>query len=129
VIVPAVLPTPRPQAPQWTPLLVHERFRQAVDTLRRLTNLTNRDVPHGYTSSWPEIVRSYEEGYGYDPPRLVHVAAGDKAIDALDEVIQWANEWLDPVERKLVWGRAWRVRWKRLEAELGDHGRQWPASG
>ena len=114
-----VEPTTRSQLPQWTPLLVHERFRQAVATLRRLPGLTNRDVPQSYTSSWPEVIRSYEEAYGYGPAAFGHAAAEPKDIDQLDETIGWANEWLDPVERQLVWGRAWRCRWKVLTAELG----------
>lgn len=121
VMLPAVEATTRVQAGQWTPMLVHKRFRQAADTLCRLPNLTNRDVPHGPASSWPEIILSYEEAYGYGPPGLAQAAAGAGAIDALDEVIGWANEWLEPVERKLVWYRAWcpPVRWKVLTAEIG----------
>lgn len=100
-------------------MLVHERFREAADTLRRMNDMTCRDVPMVPGSSWPDIIRSYAESYGRDAPQLPLVRPSPGEIDRLDEVVAWANDWLEDDERKLVWGRAWRVRWKSLAHKLG----------
>ena len=103
----------------WTSQAVKARFREAAQTLRRLHNLTNRDVPMVRDTYWPTIVRPYVEGYGWDAPRSSLGAPAPGAIDRLDEAIGWASDWLEDYERHLVWERAFSVRWKVLEAKLG----------
>jgi len=97
----------------WTANDVAERFREAVATLKKLPPVKVQ----GYFSVWPAIKLSPLEISQQDrkSPRLL---AEPDAITRLDEVLTWLP-WMTVAERRLVWQRAARVRWKVICAGLG----------
>ena len=98
---------------KWTPQMVADRLEDAVATLRRLPPVKVQ----GYFSIWPNI--KYTEMEVLRMEKLpIRLRALPDAIDRLEETMGWMA-WLDAEERKLVWKRAARVRWKTLCWELG----------
>jgi Domain of unknown function (DUF6362) len=91
----------------WTPLLVAERFAEAVEVLARLPEERAR----GFYDLWPRLI-----GTPYGHSRLA--APPPEAIDRMDEVLGWLC-WLDPEERRIVWLRAEGLPWKRITYRLG----------
>ena len=45
----------------WTPLLVEEQLAEAADVLKRLPE----EQVQGYFSTWPEVVRSVYDAFGW----------------------------------------------------------------
>ena len=89
-------------------------------TLRRLPPVKVQ----GYFNLWPMMKYTEMEILQMEkqPMRL---RALPPAIDRLEETFEWMP-WLDVEERKLVWKRAARVRWKTLCWELGcDRSTAW----
>ena len=94
-----------------------DRLEEAAYMLRRLPKVTVQ----GCKSNWPQTVNEFHECYGYNeatvhlgPPSARHIAEIDKAL-------LWFNL-LDPhldYTRRLVWLRANRIRWKRIEPRFG----------
>ena len=94
---------------------VEERIKEAVRTLRRLTD----EKARGYASFWPtlkrdplEILNMEKRPFRLGPPM-------PDEIDRMDEVLFVWLKWLEPEERRLVWMRAERVRWKIICSRLG----------
>ena len=106
---------------------IEDRLIEAARTMRRLA-LTPRDRPMDYVSAWPAVVQTVWEA-GLDPdgkpvkPRPVKIAPSPQHIDRMNEAIEWLFA-LPAEQRRLVWARAMRVRWKQLEFEFGQS-RQW----
>jgi hypothetical protein len=72
----------------------------------------------GYSSTWPEIVRTVMEQLQADrlPMRLGPPLPD--AISRMEETINWVF-WLEEDERRLVWLRAARVPWRPICWQLG----------
>lgn len=94
---------------------VEERIKEAVRTLRRLPD----EKARGYASFWPtlkrdplEILNMEKRPFRLGPPM-------PDEIDRMDEVLFVWLKWLEPEERRLVWMRAERVRWKIICSRLG----------
>lgn len=105
---------------KWTAKIVADRLEEAVSTLRRLPPVKVQ----GYFNLWPMMKYTEMEILQMEkqPMRL---RALPPAIDRLEETFEWMP-WLDVEERKLVWKRAARVRWKTLCWELGcDRSTAW----
>lgn len=100
---------------KWTVTDIAERFEEAASTLKRLP-------PHrvqGYFNTWPEIIRSAAELIQSErlPSRLGPPTP--EAISRMEETLNWIF-WLDDEdERRLVWLRAERVRWKQIQWRFG----------
>ncbi len=94
---------------------VEERIKEAVRTLRRLPE----EKAKGYASMWPAIKRDPLEILNMEklPFRLGPPMADE--IDRMDEVLFVWLKWLEPEERRLVWMKAERVRWKVICTVLG----------
>jgi hypothetical protein len=90
---------------------VKGRLAEAAQVLRGLS-LGNRDFPVRLAASWPDVVRQGIGAYGYvassrrPPPPA--------AISRADEAILWLI-WLDDEARRIVWARASKIPWRRLE--------------
>jgi hypothetical protein len=99
----------------WTSHDVAQRFREAISTLKKLPDVTVQ----GYFNTWPALKRTPDEILQQDkmPIRLLATA---EAITRLEELLTWLP-WLNVEERRLVWQRAARVRWKAICKELGCH--------
>lgn len=94
---------------------VERRITRAFKTLRALPDPDRR---FGSGSSWPEVLQSHEDAYGYTEvamPRFrpTHFDVGDM-LTALD----WVR-CLTKSDRKLVWWRSFDVSFKQIGLRLG----------
>jgi len=98
----------------WTVTDIADRFEEAAQTLKRLPPVRVQ----GYSSTWPEIVRTVMEQLQADrlPMRLGPPLPD--AISRMEETINWVF-WLEEDERRLVWLRAARVPWRPICWQLG----------
>lgn len=93
---------------------VEERLRSAARTLRRLPNVKVQ----GYFSTWPSIIREPLEILQMEPePMRITPSMAD--ITEMEEVLFVWLKWIEPEERRLVWLRAERVRWKLICGRFG----------
>jgi len=99
---------------RWTPLMVEARFEEAASTLRRLPDTR---VP-GYFNTWPPIVRSVYEAFGWERARMPKIAPTPEAIGRMEETFTWLA-WLDPDDARIVWMRAEGERWKPICWKVG----------
>lgn len=93
---------------------VEERLRSAARTLRRLPN----KKVQGYFSTWPTIIRDPLEILQMEPEKM-RVTPSNADITKMEEVLFVWLKWLEPEERRLVWLRAERVRWKLICGRFG----------
>ncbi|QQR69220.1 MAG: helix-turn-helix domain-containing protein [Alphaproteobacteria bacterium] len=105
---------------KWTPTLVADRMEEAVATLRRLPPVKVR----GYFSVWPTI--KFAELEVLQQEKLpIRLRAQPDAIDRLEETLTWMP-WLEVEERKLLWKRGAKMRWKAICWEFGcDRSTAW----
>ncbi len=105
----------KPSLKNYTLVEIADRFEEAAYTLRRLPSVKLR----GYFSTWPPIVSSVTETLQADPGpmRLGPPSAG--AISRMEETIQWIFLLDEEDERRLIWLRASKVRWKHICWRLG----------
>jgi hypothetical protein len=93
---------------------VEERLRSAARTLRRLPNVKVQ----GYFSTWPTIIREPLEILQMEPEPM-RITPSMTDITEMEEVLFVWLKWLEPEERRLVWLRAERVRWKLICGRFG----------
>ena len=93
---------------------VEERLRSAPRTLRRLPNVKIQ----GYFSTWPTIIREPLEILQMEPEPL-RITPSMADITEMEEVLFVWLKWIEPEERRLVWLRAERVRWKLICGRFG----------
>lgn len=96
---------------------VFEQIQRAVRTLRKLPPAFVRSS----SCSWPEIVRSFHEAYGYNdptPPRLVPTA---RQITEMDQVIGWIAFLANYGEEypRIIWARAEKASWRKIATLVG----------
>jgi hypothetical protein len=93
---------------------VEDRIHDAARTLRRLPE----ERVQGYFSTWPTIKREEMEILQMEKePMRIRPSMDD--ITEMEEVLFVWLRWLEVDERKLVWQRAERVRWKLICAQFG----------
>jgi hypothetical protein len=97
-----------------TPTEIEARFEEAASVLRRLPD----PRPMGYFSTWPQVVRSAAEAYGWEPARTMRVPPTPQAISRMEECFSWLL-WLDPDDARIVWLRAEGLRWKPICYRMG----------
>ena len=105
---------------KWTATDIANQFEEAMYTLRKLPPVRVR----GYFSVWPEAACLPQELLMQEvqPMRLTATPA---AITRLEQALSWLH-WVDVEERKLIWKRAARVRWRAIYLELGcDRSTAW----
>ncbi len=86
-------------------------LEEAAETLRRLPAGLRRPR----LTSWPEVVRDSAGLLAPSSDRRVRPAAPTPgAIDRMDRTLLWLLA-CDDEARRLVWARACRVPWRRLE--------------
>jgi hypothetical protein len=93
---------------------VAERIRHAARTLRRLPD----SKVQGYFSAWPAILREPLEILQMTPEPL-RIRPSQSDITQMEEVLFVWLRWVEVDERRLLWLRAERVRWKLICAQLG----------
>ena len=93
---------------------VEDRIRAASRTLCRLPE----ERVQGYFSAWPVIKRDEMEILQMEKqPMRIRPTSDD--ITEMEEVLFVWMRWLDVDERKIVWQRAERVRWKVICHQFG----------
>lgn len=86
-------------------------LEEAADTLKRLP----RALLRPRLSSWPEVVRDSASVFsGTDQLRRKPIPPSPQAIDRMDRTLACLLS-CDDEARRLVWARANRVSWRRLE--------------
>lgn len=93
---------------------VEDRIQAAARTLRRMPDVKVQ----GYFSTWPTIIREPLEILQMEPEPM-RLYPSQKSITDMEEVLFEWLKWLEPDERRLVWLRAERVRWKLICARFG----------
>lgn len=93
---------------------VEDRIGSAARTLRRLPDVKVQ----GYFSTWPAIIREPLEILQMEPEPM-RVRPSQLDITEMEEVLFIWLKWIEPEERRLVWLRAERVRWKLICARMG----------
>ena len=98
---------------RWTQSMVADQLEDAVRTLEKLPPV----VVQGYFNLWPKI--KYTELEILQQEKLpLKLRPRTEEITRLEETFSWMA-CLEIEERKLVWKRAARVRWKAICRELG----------
>ncbi|MDD3028823.1 MAG: DUF6362 family protein [Alphaproteobacteria bacterium] len=105
---------------RWTQSMVADQLEDAVRTLEKLPPV----VVQGYFNLWPKI--KYTELEILQQERLpLKLRARTEEITRLEETFSWMG-CLEVEERKLIWKRAAKVRWKSICRELGcDRSTAW----
>ncbi len=98
---------------KWDAKKVEEYFLEVMLTLRKLPPVKQR----GYISLWPSIIYTPNELL-FQEKVPMQIKATPEAITRLERTFGWMT-WLTVEERKLIWRRAARVRWKIICRELG----------
>jgi hypothetical protein len=97
----------------WTLAEIEARLEEAAKTLVAL-KLTIRDIPSRHMVRWPDVVRGSLDAYGFTPQRPRVAAPTPGAIDRADETVAWLL-WMDAEQRRIVWARACKIAWRKLE--------------
>ena len=101
-------------AEHWTASIVEARFEEAAFTLRRLPDTR---VP-GYFNTWPAVVQSAFEAFGWERASMPRIAPSPGAISRMEETFTWLT-WLEPDDARIVWLRAENVPWKPICWRVG----------
>lgn len=105
---------------KWTHEKVADHFEEAIQTLKRLPPVKVK----GYFNVWPEVVHTPNE-LMFQEAFPIRLRAAPDAISRLEQTFEWMT-WIDVEERKLIWKRAARVRWKTICWEFGcDRSTAW----
>ena len=97
----------------WTPGLVEARLSEAAFVLKRLPE----PHPQGYFSTWPEVIHSFGDKVG-QAPKQMRVLPSPQAISRMEETLTWAAD-LEPVDGRIVWMRAFGIRWREVCHKVG----------
>lgn len=92
----------------WTPSLVEARLAEAAWVLKRLPE----PRLSGYFSTWPEYSHSFADKVGQEP-KPMRVLPSPQAISRMEETLTWTAN-LDPIDGKIIWLRAYGIRWKEI---------------
>ena len=97
--------------------MLEERFEEAARTLRRLPNPPG-STPRGYRSAWPEYRHDPNQAYGWDDARI-RVVPSPRAIQRMEECLEWLRWLSDPEDARIVWLRAEGWRWRQIAIRVG----------
>ncbi len=103
-----------PENGRYTVTDIADRFEEAAYTLRRLPPVKVQ----GYQNTWPEIIRDVFEKMQEEKLSGRLGPPAPDAISRMEETIGWVF-WLDEDDRRLVWLRAERVKWKLICQRIG----------
>lgn len=91
-------------------------LNEAAETIRR--SRLNGGLPSARLASWPDVVRSINEAYGYHRVRFRPPAPTPEQIDRLDRVLGWLLM-LSGREASIFGARLSGLRWAAIEAREG----------
>lgn len=94
---------------------IWDRIVEAADVDRRLVVAIG---PAGVRSSWPDVVQSAANAYGYGEAEVKPAPPSGAEIDRTDEVMGWLQA-LGRRDQRILWSRANRVPWWAVQQRLG----------
>jgi len=97
----------------WTPSLVEGRLAEAASVLKRLP--APRQL--GYFNTWPAYFHDFSDLVG-QAPQPMRISPSPAAISRMEETLDWTIG-LDPIDGKIVWLRAYGLRWKTICRTVG----------
>ncbi|WP_313030455.1 DUF6362 family protein [Brucella sp.] len=83
----------------WTSEAVKSRVIEMAATLRKLPA---HKGPKSFANNMPDVVRRYDEAYGFETAKVKIRATGGE-IARMEECFGWVNSFLDEADRKLVY--------------------------
>ena len=98
---------------EWTAEKVAEHFQEAVSTIKKLPPVKVQS----YFNSWPSIQYTLNE-LALMEVQIIKLKATPDEISRLEETFEWM-QWINTIERKLIWKRAVKVPWKIIYWEFG----------
>ncbi len=104
--------TTKPADQEWTLEDIRYRLAEAADTLK-LMPMPHRGCPAAYQTGWPDVPYEWT-AYGYTPATARRPPPTAIQIDKLDQTLQWLH-WLNREQRQIVFARACRFSWRKLE--------------
>lgn len=90
--------------------IVRERLAEAIDVFERLRVSVG---PAGFKSSWPQVVRSSVDAYGYGEADCRPSPPQGAEIDRMDEALGWLHM-VDDDLSKLIWSRLNGAPWWKI---------------
>ncbi len=87
----------------WTWKAVETRVLEMADTLRVMPAYKG---PKEYGSAMPEVVRRYDESYGFETSRYRESATAAN-LARMEQVWGWVNGYLNEAQRKLIYAWSW----------------------
>ncbi|MTI10202.1 DUF6362 family protein [Curvivirga aplysinae] len=92
------------------------RLEEAIETLR---SIKMDDVyPMGYRSSWPDMVQTFFDAYGYTEEDMPRATPSSKRVDEMDEALLWFNHVKDRRHAKALFACAMGVRPQKIARSL-----------
>ena len=87
----------------WTWKAIEARILEMADTLRMMPAYRG---PKQYGSAMPEVVRRYDEAYGFETARYRESASAAN-LGRAEEVWSWINALQSEADRKLLYAWSW----------------------
>lgn len=84
---------------EWTYETIRARVVEMAETLRKLPAV---EGPSTKSNNMPEIVRRYDEAYGFETARA-RIRATGAEIARMEECFGWINTYLGEEDRKLIY--------------------------
>jgi hypothetical protein len=99
---------------EWTIHVVAARFCEAARTAHRLPPVRVQ----GFFNVWPPFLRTEFEQMACEAPPHIICRPTPTEVERMLEVMHWV-QWLEVEQRRLVWMRAERYRWKEIAKRFG----------
>lgn len=84
---------------EWTFETIRARIVEMAETLRKLPAVNGPSIK---SNNMPEIVRRYDEAYGFETARA-RIRATGAEIARMEECFGWINTYLGEADRKLIY--------------------------
>mgnify|MGYP003982529079 CR=1 FL=1 len=97
----------------WHVNTVKSRLEEAAGVLRAQA-LGSRDRPAQIKAQWPDVVQESLSAYSFGDVRRRPPVPLPAQISRADEAVCWLL-WAAEEERRILWARAARIPWRRLE--------------
>lgn len=99
---------------------IESRVLRALKTLRAVEDPDAKILCQfdGRAVSWPDVVRSEQEGYGYDLPRVRMFKPSPRDVSRMLDDLSWLNGLTKP-QFRLIWWRSFDEPFSFMAAKLG----------
>ena len=105
----------------WDAEAVEAQLLDAADTIRRLR--VPGTWPAGHRSAWPDVIRDFWDVFGCHEAEARPSPPSPAAISRMDEVTTWLSFIEAPLDRRIVWAKAFGLSNRKI-AEITGQGRE-----